>query len=98
MARSFPPSVLTGNRLREGDAVWLTPGGSWTTVMTQAELFTDEARATARMAEVKRTDLDVVGIYLVAAELGPNGPQPVHFREEFRTKGPSNYPHGKQED
>jgi hypothetical protein len=26
-----------------------------------------------------------------------NGPQPVHFREEFRRTGPSNYFHGKQE-
>ena len=28
---------------------------------------------------------------------GPNGPEPIHFREAFRTRGPSNYAHGKQE-
>ncbi|EDZ40945.1 conserved hypothetical protein [Rhodobacteraceae bacterium HTCC2083] len=28
---------------------------------------------------------------------GPDGPEPTHFREAFRRKGPSNYAHGKQE-
>ena len=28
--------------------------------------------------------------------IGPDGPEPAHFREAFRTRGPSNYPHGKQ--
>jgi len=39
----------------------------------------------------------VVGIYLADMEPGADGtPQPVHFREAFRAKGPSNYAHGKQ--
>ena len=42
--------------------------------------------------------LVVVGVYLADAKPGPNGPEPVHFREEFRTRGPSNYKHGKQVD
>ena len=36
------------------------------------------------------------GAYLVDAKPGPNGPEPTHFRETFRTRGPSNYAHGKQ--
>ena len=32
------------------------------------------------------------------AKAGENGPEPTHFREEFRTRGPSNYAHGKQAD
>jgi hypothetical protein len=40
----------------------------------------------------------VVGAYLADATAGPDGPEPVHFREAFRTRGPSNYPHGKQAD
>ena len=39
----------------------------------------------------------MVGVYLADARLGPNGPEPIHFREAFRTRGPSNYAHGKQE-
>ena len=38
----------------------------------------------------------VVGVYLADAKAGPNGPEAVHFREEFRATGPSNYDHGKQ--
>ena len=40
----------------------------------------------------------VVGVYLADAKPGPNGPEPIHFREAFRTRGPSNYAHGKQVD
>jgi hypothetical protein len=29
---------------------------------------------------------------------GANGPEPTHFREDFRRTGPSNYFHGKQVD
>jgi hypothetical protein len=42
--------------------------------------------------------LVVVGAYLADAKAGPNGPEPTHFREAFRTRGPSNYNHGKQAD
>jgi len=28
--------------------------------------------------------------------LGPDGPEPTHFREDFRRTGPSNLFHGKQ--
>jgi hypothetical protein len=38
----------------------------------------------------------VVGVYLADVDPDPV-PQPVHFREAFRAKGPSNYAHGKQE-
>ena len=40
----------------------------------------------------------MVGAYLADAQPGPDGPEPVHFREAFRTRGPSNYFHGKQAD
>ena len=40
---------------------------------------------------------EVVGAYLADAKAGPTGPEPIHFREVFRTRGPSNYAHGKQE-
>ena len=33
---------------------------------------------------------------LADAKDGPNGPEATHFREAFRTRGPSNYAHGKQ--
>lgn len=96
MPRAFTPKVITANALLSGDAVWLTPEGRWSTELSQAELLTDEAQATAKLAAAEARASEVVGVYLAEARATANGPAPVHFREAFRARGPSNYPHGKQ--
>lgn len=96
MSRAFTPKVITANRLLEGDAVWLTEDDRWSTDMAQAELITDEAHATIRLLDAEAQSNVVVGVYLVDAQESANGPAPTHFREAFRTRGPSNYAHGKQ--
>lgn len=96
MSRVFKPKVVTANALIEGDAVWLTASGTWTRDMRRAELIKDEAQAAIRLQVGEAQHDQIVGVYLVEAKAGPEGPEPVHFREEFRTRGPSNYPHGKQ--
>jgi hypothetical protein len=97
MARAFTPKVVTANALLEGDAIWFTENGDWTRDIASAELITDEANGDIRLQEAKADQSIVAGVYLADAKAGPNGPEPVHFREEFRTRGPSNYAHGKQE-
>ncbi len=96
MSRGFTPKVVTANALLEGDAVWLTEDDRWTRDMHQAELIDDEAHADIRLLFGASQRNIVVGAYLVDAKAGPNGPEPTHFRETFRTRGPSNYAHGKQ--
>ena len=96
MARSFTPKVVTANALLEGDAVWLTEDDRWTRDMHEAELIEDEAHADIRLLFGAAQRNTVVDVYLVDAKAGPHGPEPVHFRETFRTRGPSNYAHGKQ--
>ena len=96
MARSFTPKVVTANALLEGDAVWLTEDNRWTRDMREAELLTDEAHADLRLLEAQARAGEIAGAYLADAKAGENGPEPTHFREEFRTRGPSNYAHGKQ--
>ena len=98
MSRSFTPKVVTANRLREGDVVYLTADDRWSLAHLDAELIDDEAHAQMRLLHAAAQKLLVVGAYLADAKPGPNGPEPVHFREEFRTRGPSNYAHGKQAD
>lgn len=98
MSRRFIPKVVTANRLREGDVVYLTADDRWSLVHHEAELIEDEAQANLRLHFAAAQKLYVVGAYLADAKAGPNGPEPVHFREEFRTRGPSNYMHGKQAD
>lgn len=96
MARSFTPKVVTANALLEGDVVYLTEDDRWSRHHHEAELIEDEAHAQLRLLHAASQRNLVVGAYLADAKPGPAGPEPVHFREAFRTRGPSNYPHGKQ--
>ncbi|SLN54170.1 DUF2849 domain-containing protein [Roseisalinus antarcticus] len=96
MSRRFTPKVVTGNALIEGDAVWLTADDRWSTDIAEAELIEDEAEADLRLLFAQGQADRVVGAYLAEARRGRDGPEPVHFREAFRTRGPSNYAHGKQ--
>lgn len=97
MARQFTPKVVTANALLEGDVIYLTADDLWSRHHHEAEMIEDEAHAQLRLLKADSQRLTVVGAYLADARPGPNGPEPIHFREAFRTRGPSNYPHGKQE-
>lgn len=94
--RPFTPKVVTANDLLEGDVVWLTADDRWTRRMEEAELIEDEAHGQLRLLHAETQPDVVVGPYLADATPTPKGPAPVHFREAFRTRGPSNYRHGKQ--
>lgn len=98
MPHTFTPKVVTANALLEGDAIWLTEDDRWTRDIREAELLTDEAHATLRLLEAQSRRAEIAGAYLADAKATPNGPAPTHFREAFRTRGPSNYAHGKQAD
>lgn len=96
MARTFTPKVVTANHLLKGDVIYQTADG-WTRQLSNAEVLTDEADADLRLIDaVQQTDV-VVGAYLADVALDEGTATPVHFREDFRARGPSNYAHGKQE-
>ena len=97
MSRAFTPKVIAANALLEGDAIWFTEDNTWSRNIAEAELITDEAHGDIRLLEAKADQSIVVGVYLAEAKKTDNGPAPTHFREAFRTRGPSNYYHGKQE-
>lgn len=96
MSRAFTPKVVTANDLTSGDVIYLTVADTWSPQHSQAELLEDEAHAQLRLLDGARAKT-AVGAYLADAKRGPHGPEPVHFREAFRARSPSNYPHGKQE-
>ncbi|PRY95285.1 uncharacterized protein DUF2849 [Hasllibacter halocynthiae] len=98
MPRAFAAKVLTANDLLEGDVVYLAADDRWVRDHREAELLEDEAVAEDRLLYAESRAAEVVGPYLADARGGPDGPEPIHFREAFRTRGPSNYPHGKQAD
>jgi len=91
------PQIVTANDLYLGDAVYLTPDGGWSRRHEDARVAHDPAAAEEMLAAAAAQTRQVVGAYLATARLDAEGrPHPVHFREAFRTRGPSNYPHGKQ--
>jgi hypothetical protein len=98
MAKDFTPKIVTASRLREGDVVYLTADDRWSPRHAEAELIEDEAHAQMRLLHAAAQRLLVVGACLADARPGPHGPEPVHFREAFRTHGPSDPVHGKQAD
>lgn len=95
MSRVFTPKVVTANHLLEGDVIYQTLDG-WSRELKEAELLEDEAHADLRLLEAIQQRDVVVGAYLADVEATDTGPKPTHFRETFRTRGPSNYKHGKQ--
>jgi hypothetical protein len=95
MSRAFTPKVITANDLLVGDVIYLTADDQWSRHHAEAELIEDEAHGQLRLLEAQRNKF-AVGPYLADAKRGTHGPEPVHFREAFRTRGPSNYAHGKQ--
>jgi hypothetical protein len=98
MPREFTPKVITANALLEGDVVYLTADDRWSRSLTEAEMLTDEADAQYRLLQAQARSREIVGAYLADVRPGPDGPEPAHFREDFRRKGPSNRFHGKQAD
>ena len=95
MQKPFTPKVITANHLLQGDVIYQTATG-WTRRLDTAEILTDEADADLRLIDaIQQVDI-VVGAYLADVKLVDNTPQPIHFREDFRATGPSNYAHGKQ--
>jgi len=94
--RPFTPKVIAANDLLDGDAIWLAADNSWTRDMGKAELLEDETVAADRLTFAETQASKIVGAYLVDAKQTEAGPAPTHFREAFRTRGPSNYAHGKQ--
>jgi hypothetical protein len=97
MARSpISTQVVTANHLIEGDVIYLTADDQWSRHLFEAELIDDEAHAAIRLLDAQAQPHIAVGPYLAEAKAGPDGPEPVHFREAFRTRGPSNHNHGKQ--
>ena len=96
MPKAFTPKVVTANALLEGDVIYLASDDRWVRRLDEAEIITDEAIAQIRLLDAQARASEAVGVYLADMAPSEDGPQPTHFREEFRATGPSNYHHGKQ--
>jgi sulfite reductase (NADPH) hemoprotein beta-component len=97
------PAILLANDLLDGDVVFAIAeaDGSlgWTRDPSLALVAADDAAAERLegFAVAELAAQHVVDAYLVDVELTAGGPVPRHFRERFKTLGPSNRPDlGKQ--
>jgi hypothetical protein len=93
------PVILLANDLLDGDVVFFAHGG-WTRDPALAEIARDDAAA-VRLEQAAAAALSaniVVDAYLVDVTLEAGGrATPNHFRERFKTLGPSIRPDlGKQ--
>ncbi len=98
MARRFQPQMATANDLLIGDVIYFTSAGAWSRRIGDAALAHSPEAAEDLLRRASAFPNQVVGVYLVEADLDDQGrAAPAHFREAFRTRGPSNYPwHGRQ--
>lgn len=97
MSQTEKRFVVTANDLFSGDVVYFTERHDWAGALTDAAIALDKAAADALLALANQQQDKIVGAYIADVTLDADGtPQPVHFREVFRTRGPSNYFHGKQ--
>jgi sulfite reductase (NADPH) hemoprotein beta-component len=85
--------AVTANDLLAGDVVYFTPALEWSRNLADAAIAETDAEAQRLLAAADRQQAVVVGPYLIAVAPGTDGaPQPVHYRERIRTRGPSNRP------
>lgn len=97
MPHEFTPKVVTASHLLDGDVIYLAADDSWVRDLRDAEILTDEADAQLRLLHAESQPGTIIGAYLADVADTADGPEPTHFREDFRRTGPSNYAHGKQE-
>jgi len=97
MPRAFTPKVVTASHLLDGDVIYLAADDTWVRHLSDAEVLTDEADAQLRLLLAQSQPEVTIGAYLADVSVTESGPEPIHFREDFRRTGPSNYAHGKQE-
>lgn len=103
MKRPPLPVILLANDLLDGDVVFARLDDAevlcWTRDPVLALVATEDQGALLLegFAAAEIAAQHVVDAYLVDVEIGVAGPVPRHFRERFKTLGPSNRPDlGKQ--
>lgn len=85
------PVTFTGNRLLDGEVVWLGRGGAWVESVELAFLAQTEDERTAAAALASKADADnhVVEPYEIEATVEKGVVTPVGFREQIRAAGPT---------
>ena len=90
MTKAPHPQIVTANHLLDGDVIYLTEALDWTRQITAAAVAHDALRAQTLLDEAQSRPHEAVGPYLAPVTLDPQGrAAPLHFRELYRTTGPT---------
>ena len=83
--------VMTANRLKDGDVVFLTRTGEWSEKIDEAALALEPLAVAALEARANAAEMAnvVTGQYLFEATRIEGKIRPDHIRERIRTLGPS---------
>ena len=83
--------VMTANRLRDGEVVFLNRGGKWEMAIDQATLAQEPQAVAALEARAKADEIStlVTGAYLFDAERRDGKIRASHIRERIRAQGPT---------
>jgi Protein of unknown function (DUF2849) len=91
MTTSEKGQVMTANRLRDGEVVFLTRSGDWAVAIDNAVLAQEPQAVTALEARAKADEKAtlVTGSYLFDAERIDGKIKASHIRERIRAQGPT---------
>ena len=83
------PTVLTANRLDNGQVVYLTSKGDWSPRLDAARIGVceDDVLDLTRLAAANGFERDVVDVYAMVVDLEQRLPQPLSMRERIRARG-----------
>ncbi len=92
MASAFSPQVVTANRLRVGDVVYLAANDDWVPELTDASVATDAAQLSALEAIAAKAvaSQQVVGVYAIDVDVSAGSPKALSVKERIRAaRGPT---------
>lgn len=92
MSKAFAPQVLTANRLRAGDVVYLAANDDWVEDLAHATIALDTTQLAALQAVAARAVAaqHVVGVYEMDVDVANGTPLPTSVKERIRAaRGPS---------
>jgi len=85
------PQIILANRLDDGRAVFFTREKTWSCRAVDAWLAADEQEQQAALIAAQQDEVTnkVIGIELISAAEGPDGPRPAHQKHVIQNDGPT---------
>jgi hypothetical protein len=87
--RVVGPTVVTANRLSDGEVIYRAANESWTTQLVAAAVVTTTEAARELLAAAAREDADAIDPYAAPVAIRDGHIEPGNLRERIRAAGPT---------